>query len=707
MSIPRRLQGNSPLVQWLLLAFALLVLGGVIGMDLYSEHKSIDAREREQLSAQARVVDENLARELHATNLVLDSIRSDLPGLKARRDGNDQIIHRLQAMAQAMPEMRTLIILDSAGTVTASNREGLIGQNYSAREYFKIARQSNDPAILHVAQPFTTGLGVFAIAFVKVIRDARGAFDGVVTATVDPGYFSILLDSVRYAPDMWVSLAHGDGKLFLMVPPRPGTEGTDLAKPGSFRNRHLATGEKASVMTGFVQATGEERMLAQRIIKPANVPMDKALAVAVARDLSSIFGVWREEALVRGGLFGVLTLVSALGLYFSRRRQSIYDRLAAAQEAERRRVEGELRLTRFSVEAASDAIFWITPDARIVDVNRAACRSLGYTREELLRLRVADVDPHYDASVWPQHFAELRQRGSMTFESEQRAKDGSLLPVEIVASYIHLEDTELNCAFVRDVSGRKQAEAEILRSNAELEQFSYSISHDMRQPLRMISSYLQLLDISLAETLDAEKRGYLNFAADGAKRLDRMLVALLEYSRVGRMGEPPIWAESHGILEEALLFLQPAIAEAAADIRVEGDWPRVFVSRDEVLRLLQNLIGNALKFRVAGRAPAIEVRSASDGKAWRVSVSDNGTGVASDQIGRLFQVFSRLHSRAAYEGTGIGLALCRKIAEHHGGRIWAESKGEGCGCTFCVELPIPVLADAASETQPPAGAGLS
>jgi PAS domain S-box-containing protein len=688
MSTHQRLQGNSPLVQWLLLALALLVLGGVIGLDLYSEHKTIDAREREQLAAQARVVDENLSRELHATNLVLDSIRSDLPGLKAQRDGKDQIIHRLQAMAQAMPEMRTLIILDAAGTVAASNREGLIGQNYREREYFKIARHSNDPAILHVAQPFTTGLGVFAIAFVKVIRDERGAFDGVVTATVDPDYFSILLGSVRYAPDMWVSLAHGDGKLFLMVPPRPGAEGTDLNKPGSFRNRHLASGEKASVMTGVVQATGEERMLAQRVIKPANVPMDKALAVAAARDLASIFGVWREEAMVRGSLFGVLTLVSTLGLYFSQRRQSIYDRHAAAQEAERRRVEGELRLTRFSVEAASDAIFWITPDARIVDVNRAACRSLGYSREELLRLGVADVDPHYDVQAWPQHFAELRQRGSMTFESEQRTKEGSLLPVEIVANYIHLDDIELNCAFVRDVTARKQAEAEILRSNAELEQFSYSISHDMRQPLRMISSYLQLLDISLAETLDAERRGYLNFAADGAKRLDRMLVALLEYSRVGRMGEPPVWAESRGILEEALLFLQPAIAEAAADVRVEGDWPRVFVSRDEILRLLQNLIGNALKFRVTGRAPVIEVKSATDGKAWRVSVRDNGTGVAPDQLGRLFQVFQRLHSRATYEGTGIGLALCRKIAEHHGGRIRAESPGEDRGSTFCVELPL-------------------
>ena len=242
-------------------------------------------------------------------------------------------------------------------------------------------------------------------------------------------------------------------------------------------------------------------------------------------------------------------------------------------------------------------------------------------------------------------------------------------------------------------------EAEILRSNTELEQFSYSISHDMRQPLRMISSYLQLLDIGLADKLDEEKREYLNFAADGAKRLDQMLVGLLEYSRIGRKGEPPAWVESRAILDEALLYLQPAIAEAAADVRIEGDWPRVFVSRDEMLRLAQNLVGNALKFRIAGRTPEVTVTGATVGKEWRVKVADNGAGMMPEQIGRLFQVFQRLHSRATYEGSGIGLALCRKIAEHHGGRIWAESEGEERGSTFWVQLPIAPEAGASVEAE--------
>ena len=239
-----------------------------------------------------------------------------------------------------------------------------------------------------------------------------------------------------------------------------------------------------------------------------------------------------------------------------------------------------------------------------------------------------------------------------------------------------------------DITERKQAEAELLRSNAELEQFSYSISHDMRQPLRMISSYMQLLQKGLGDTLDAEKREYFNFAIDGAKRMDAMMLGLLDYSRVGRKGEPPAWIESRAALDEALLFLRPLVAEAQATVRIEGEWPRILASQDELLRLLQNLIGNALKFRVAGRTPEVTLGSEVIDGQWRFYVADNGIGILPDQIGRLFQVFQRLQSRTAYEGTGIGLALCRKIAEHHRGKVWAESAGEGLGSRFCVELPL-------------------
>lgn len=307
----------------------------------------------------------------------------------------------------------------------------------------------------------------------------------------------------------------------------------------------------------------------------------------------------------------------------------------------------------------------------------------------------------YIARVYPEDRKDLEDAWrkaideGLPFEHEHRIVVGNLLRhVRQKADLTFDAHGKLlrSLGTTQDITERKQAEEELRRSNGELEQFSYAISHDLRQPLRMISSYLQLLSVSLVAQLDDQQREYFRFAIDGSKRLDQMLVALLEYSRVGRLGEPPVWVDSRAILDEALLFLQPAIAEAEARILIQGQWPHVFVRPDEMLRLLQNLIGNATKFRVAGRLPEIRISSDVRHGHWLVTVSDNGVGIYPGQINRLFHVFQRLQSRAVYEGSGVGLALCRKIAEHHGGRIWAESSGDGRGSRFCVSLPLPDLA---------------
>ncbi|MDD5300117.1 MAG: PAS domain S-box protein [Gallionella sp.] len=338
-------------------------------------------------------------------------------------------------------------------------------------------------------------------------------------------------------------------------------------------------------------------------------------------------------------------------------------------------------------------IAWLKDTAgRFIAVNEAFFKTTG-------QKRIQDVLGKTDLDFWPKELAEkyraddaevMATRQKMLTEEPSIMEDGGMHWVETFKTPIMDENGQLlgTTGFARDITERKEFEEELKRSNIELEQFSYAVSHDMRQPLRMISSYLQLLERNLSGQLDGEKRSYFNFAIEGAKRIDQMLVALLEYSRVGRKGEPPMWIESRAVLDETLQFLQPAITEAQARLDITGEWPRIFACHDEIQRLLQNLIGNAAKFRVVGRTPEITVTSKVVRNEWCLCVSDNGVGIIPDQIKRLFKVFQRLQLRDAYEGTGIGLALCRKIAEHHKGRIWAESVGDGLGSKFYVVLPV-------------------
>lgn len=233
---------------------------------------------------------------------------------------------------------------------------------------------------------------------------------------------------------------------------------------------------------------------------------------------------------------------------------------------------------------------------------------------------------------------------------------------------------------------RTQTEA-LQSSNTELEQFAYVASHDLRQPLRMVSSYLQLIDRRLQDRLDSETREFMDFARDGARRMDNLLTALLEYSRVGRHGEPMAEINSRLLLEEALRFLSPSILETEAAIEIVGVWPMVRVSRNEGVRLFQNLVGNALKYHQEGRPPRVTLSVESLGTEWLFSIRDNGIGINPQHTKNLFKVFQRLHTQQEIEGTGIGLAVCRKIVERHGGRIWIDSDGEGHGTIFHFILP--------------------
>ncbi|OGS74840.1 MAG: hypothetical protein A2063_05405 [Gallionellales bacterium GWA2_60_142] len=257
---------------------------------------------------------------------------------------------------------------------------------------------------------------------------------------------------------------------------------------------------------------------------------------------------------------------------------------------------------------------------------------------------------------------------------------------------------------IQDITDRIESEMELKeksealqRSNSDLERFAYSVSHDMRQPLRAVSGHLQLLQRSMKNKLDDDERENMNFALEGAKRMDSMIVSLLDYSRVGRKTEAKALMPAREALEDAMGFLGPMMHDSEAEVSVAGEWPQVYASRDELTRLFQNLIGNALHYHEQDQAPRVEIESSIGERQWRVMVRDHGIGIDPAQLDRLFQFFSRLQSRARFEGTGMGLALCRRIVEHHGGRIWAESEGEGRGSTFSFELPLTAMEEGKTD----------
>ncbi|MDP1667264.1 MAG: PAS domain S-box protein [Methylobacter sp.] len=327
-----------------------------------------------------------------------------------------------------------------------------------------------------------------------------------------------------------------------------------------------------------------------------------------------------------------------------------------------------------------------------VRINECLCRMLEYSEQDLHEMTWAELTHPEDLASDTEQFEKLLAHEINGYALEKRfiSRTGKIIPAKLVVRGVRKTGGELDyvMAMVEDITEYKRAESELKRSNADLEQFAYAISHDMRQPLRMVTSYLSLIESALTGQLNEETQQFIDFAANGAKRMDAMILSLLDYSRVGRKYEAKTRICSKASLDEALAFLGPELNACGGEIKATGAWPELFASRDELTRLLQNLIGNALKYHEENQPPQVDVHGRVSGELFRVEVRDHGIGIEPSQMDRLFKVFSRLQARSRFDGTGVGLALCRKIVEHHNGTIGVESAGEGQGCMFWFELPV-------------------
>ncbi len=230
-----------------------------------------------------------------------------------------------------------------------------------------------------------------------------------------------------------------------------------------------------------------------------------------------------------------------------------------------------------------------------------------------------------------------------------------------------------------------QTQEDLARSNDDLEQFAYAASHDLQEPLRTIGAYMNLVRTRYAHVLDGTAVEFIEYAVDGAERMRVLIDDLLEYSRVDTRGMPLEPVNCNDVVESAMENLTHAIADSRAEVEV-SPLPTINGDRSQLSRLFQNLVGNALKFRQEDRKPRVQIWAELRDREWVFAIKDNGIGIAPEHQDRVFEMFSRLHSRARYSGTGIGLALCSKIAQRHGGGIWVESEA-GKGATFRFNIP--------------------
>ena len=360
------------------------------------------------------------------------------------------------------------------------------------------------------------------------------------------------------------------------------------------------------------------------------------------------------------------------------------------------RKESEARY-RGLLEAAPDAMVVVNVGGEIVLLNVQAEKQFGYRRDELLGQNVK--------SIIPEGFAErliadgarsaadaLAQQIGTGTELIGRRKDDSVFPLEIMLSPLESSEGILVTAAIRDITERKKSEehlvktvGELKRSNEELQQFAYVSSHDLQEPLRMVASYTQLLAKRYKGRLDSDADEFIAFAVDGCNRMQGLIHDLLAYSRAGTDGKAFCEISAEDALQGALTNLRITIKQSGAVVSHDS-LPAIRTDETQLTQVFQNLVGNAIKYRSA-ELPRVHISATTNGdNEWIFSVRDNGLGIDPQYFERIFILFQRLHGRTEFEGTGIGLAICKKIVERLGGRIWVESQPEK-GSTFYFALP--------------------
>jgi PAS domain S-box-containing protein len=384
-------------------------------------------------------------------------------------------------------------------------------------------------------------------------------------------------------------------------------------------------------------------------------------------------------------------LENAEGILVTAAIRNITERKAAEEHLVQ--MEGRYRGL---LEAAPDAMVVVNQAGEIVLVNVQAEKQFGFRRDELVGQKVMNIIPEgfaerLIADATRSTAEALAQQIGMGIELSGRRKDGTEFPIEIMLSPLESAEGILVTAAIRDISARKKSEQELAvanqvleESNLGLKQFAYIASHDLQSPLRSITGFVQLLQQEYESELDEQAQDWIRRTVLAVARMQALISDLLSYSRVEARSGPFTQIPFLDIVNDALILLESSIHDSGGQVAC-GKLPIVMGDRSQLVQLMQNLIGNGLAYR-SDKPPHIDISAKRSGKDWIFSVRDNGIGIDSKHYEQIFEIFKRLHNQKDHPGTGIGLAVCRRVVNRHGGKIWVESE-PGHGSTFHFTIP--------------------
>ncbi|WP_082910963.1 ATP-binding protein [Magnetospirillum moscoviense] len=663
------MKSGLPGRDWFWAPLVVLLTLTMVVWDVFHIYASRRADTRERLEALARVVE----ARTHQVFLGIDRMLADA-GTELAMAGppGAPAFHRyLTARAKIHAEALTITVVAPDGTILHSSAANLVGKNVGDRSYLAYFRENPKDDGLFIGEPVKGLLNRTIVFAARGIDDDDGKLKAVVVSAISPAIFAGMLDAALPSePSGAISLSNRHHIILARAPDLDGDAvGLSLAQAPAMV-AHIASGKPASLQEATGGVDGVRRMVAIRTVEPWG------LTIGVTASIADILKPALARILGDFVLLGVIIFITIALVRVSRSRErarhQAHESLAQARDYYMRVLETFPALIRRT------------------DLD-GLCDSVNRTWKEFTgRDNATEQGEGWLAGM----HADDRGVVTLSADCEYRlmAADGEYRWIhQTTRPLLDLDGKPsgfLSACF--DVTDARQVQEKLQRSNEELEQFAYVASHDLREPLRMISSYIALIERRLGEGCAPELREFLGFAKDGASRMDRLVLDLLQLSRIGRMSSPKRMIPSGEALQRAILQLSVALEERGGAVEV-GDMPEVFASEDDMVRLFQNLIGNAVKYAIPGTPPRITVTADREAGAWRFSVTDNGIGIARENFDRVFRIFQRLHGRDEFSGgSGIGLAICKKIVEGHDGRIWVDSAGANQGTSFIFTLPAHV-----------------